>query len=259
MTKSISTQQYFLEDIFAEGWRATCAIFAKCAPIVLAFGFIVNLLTQMAISRLGLDEPIPNWPTRLTEVGLTQEKVAGLIGNMFSFLIFSVAMIAVVKSAERTVTKREISFAEALSEGLNRWPRYLWTGFLGGLIVFGLAVLIIPGIIWAVYYMFLPYVVSVTSLFGKKALDYSKSLVQGRFWRTLGYFFVIIVSTYIPSIVLAGCGQIAINLLVPDLPQVAYLATSAFALSFAHLPIIFQLSLGTVFFLNTAYCARRAQ
>ncbi len=257
--KSISTHQYFLEDIFAEGWRATSAIFTKCAPIVIAFGFIMNLLSQMTIHRFGLDVPIANWPKGMAECGLTQDKVAALIGNLFSFLIFSVARLSVVKCAERVVTQREISFVEALSEGLNRWPRYLWAGFLGGLIILGLCVLIIPGLIWAIYYMFLPYVVSVTSLSGKKALDYSKSLVKGRFWRTIGYFFVIVIATSIPSLIIVLCGQTAVNLLAPHLPKAAQLAASSLAVSVAQLPVIFQLSLGTVFFLNTAYCARHAQ
>ena len=260
MTKSISTQQFFLEDIFEEGWRVTMAIFAKCTPIVLFFAFIVNLLSQMAIHRLGLDVPIANWPKGLADVGLTQDKVAGLIGNMFSYLIFSVATLSVIKCAERVVTQREISFGEALAEGLNRWPRYLWAGFLSGLIILvGLCVFIIPGLVWAVYYMFLPYVVSVTSLSGKKALDYSKSLVKGRFWRTIGYFFVIVVATSIPSLILVLCGQTAVNLFASHLPKAAHLAVSSLAISVAQLPVIFQLSLGTVFFLNTAYCARNTQ
>ena len=255
MTKSISTQQFFLEDIFAEGWRATTAIFAKCAPIVLAFGFIVNFLTQMAVNRMGLE--------KLVEAGRinihTQLQITNLVNKTFTFLLFSVAMLIVIKCAERVVTQREISFGEALAEGLRRWPRYLWSGFLGGLIVCAFFIVIIPGLIWAIYYMFVPYVVSVTSLSGKKALDYSKSLVKGRFWRTISYFFVIGFAAAIPSFVLALCGQTAASLLTPYLPTAAQLPVSAFFLSFAYLSTIFQLSLGTVFFLNTAYCARRAQ
>lgn len=254
MTKSISTQQFFLEDIFEEGWRVTMAIFAKCAPIVLCFAFIVNLLSQMAVDRLGLERLVA--AGRLT--AKAQLHIASLVDKTFTFLIFSVAIIAIIKCAERAVTQREISFGEALAEGLHRWPRYLWTGFLGGLIVLGLFVLIIPGFIWAVYYMFLPYVVSVTSLSGKKALDYSKSLVQGRFWRTIGYFFVIGFAAAIPSLIIALCGQTAVNLLAPHLPHAAHLAATALILAFAQLPSIFQLTLGTVFFLNTAYCARAA-
>ena len=252
--KSISTDQYFLEDIFAEGWRATCAIFAKCALIVIAFGFIENLLAEMAVNRLGLDKLVE--AGRLTVRG--QLQIANLVDKTFTFLVFSVAMIVVVKCAERVVTQREISGNEALTEGLRRWPRYLWTGFLGGLIIMGLCFLfIIPGLIWATYYMFVPYVVSVTSLTGKKALDYSKSLVKGAFWRTIGYFFVIGFAAAIPSLIIALCGQTAVNLLTPHLPKAAQVPVSALVLSLAHLPVIFQLSLGTVFFLNTAYLRRQ--
>ena len=251
--KSISTNQYFLEDIFAEGWRVTTAIFAKCTPIVIAFGFVVNLLAEMALNMLGLDKLVE--AGRLTERG--QLQIANLIDKTFTFFIFSVAMITVVKCAERAVTQREISGSEAFAEGLRRWPRYLWTGFLGGLIIAGLScLLIIPGLIWAVYYMFVPYVVSVTSLTGKKALDYSKSLVTGAFWRTIGYFFVIGFAAAIPSLIIALCGQTAVNLLTPHLPKAAQLVVSSLALAVAQLPVIFQLSLGTVFFLNTAYLKR---
>lgn len=251
--KSISTHQYFLEDIFAEGWRVFTAIFAKCAPIVIAFGFVVNLLSEMAVNRLGLDKLVE--AGRLTERG--QLQIANLIDKTFAFFIFSVAMIAVIKCAERAVTQREVSGSEAFSEGLRRWPRYLWTGFLGGLIIAGLScLLIIPGLIWAIYYMFVPYVVSVTSLTGKRALDYSKSLVQGSFWRTIGYFFVIGFAASIPMFIFALCGQTVANLLAPHLPKAAQLSVSSLALAVAQLPVIFQLSLGTVFFLNTAYLKR---
>ena len=253
--KSISTHQFFLEDIFAEGWRAFTAIFAKCAPVVLVFGFIVNLLVETAESRLGLDALVE--AGRLTAI--QRLWISSHIEKAFSFLIFSVAVVAVVKCAERAVTRREISAAEAVAEGLRRWPRYLWTGFLGGLIVAGLScLLLIPGLIWAVYYMFVPYAVSVTSLTGKKALDYSKSLVRDSFLRTIGYFFVVGFATGVQIYVIGLLGQAAANLLAPHLPRAALPAVFAAVRAVAQLPVVFQLSLGTVFFLNTAYLRRKA-
>lgn len=60
----------------------------------------------------------------------------------------------------------------------------LWTYALAGIILTILAfLLILPAVIWAVYYSFLPYVIALRDKVGKAALDYSKSVVRGRWWR----------------------------------------------------------------------------
>lgn len=252
--KNIATDVFHLDDIFEEGWRVFTVIFAKCVPIVLAFGFVTNFLAELACRKIGLEA--------LVEAGRMTKKAAfrieSLIDKFFVFLIFSVAVIAVIKCAERAATRRDVTVAEALGEGVRRWPSYLWTAWLGGLIIGALCLLfIIPGLIWAVYYFFLPYVVAVTSLSGKKALDYSKSLVQGAFWRTIGYSFVIGVAAAIPVMILSFAGGM-VEALVEDLTPstLANAIVSATTGTLANLPAILQLSLSTVFFLNTAYLKR---
>ena len=254
MQQDIASQQFHLEEIFEEGWRVFKAIFAKCAPIVLAFGFVTNFLGGLAVRKLNLDA--------LVEAGRITErhalKIEAGIDKIFTFLVFSVAIVAVVKCAERTITRRDCTASEALGEGVRRWPSYLWTSWLGGLIIGALCLLlIVPGLIWAVYYAFVPYVVSVTSLSGKKALDYSKSLVKGAFWRTIGYLFVIGVAASIPTMILVMAGTTVDNLAADLTPSIlAKVVVPAITDTIAQLPVILQLSLATVFFLNTAYLKR---
>ena len=252
--KNIATDIFHLEDIFEEGWRVFMSIFAKCAPIVLAFGFVTNLLSNFTVKKLGLDALVKSG--RITERNALN--LEACIDKFFIFLIFSVAIVAVVKCAERAVTQRDCTPSEALNEGVRRWPLYLWTSGLGGVIIGALCLLlIVPGIIWAIFYAFVPYVVSVTSLSGKKALDYSKSLVLGHFWRTLGYLFVIGVAASIPTMILAMAGNVVDNLVANFAPStLAKVVIPAITGTIANLPIILQLSLGTVFFLNTAYLKR---
>ena len=66
------------------------------------------------------------------------------------------------------------------------------TGLLAMLIVFGLTLLlIVPGVIWVIYYSFFLFVVALRGLSGKPALDYSKAIVKGQWWRVFGYMLVI--------------------------------------------------------------------
>lgn len=267
--KNIAIDTFYLEDIFEEGWRTFRAIFTKCVPVVLSFGFVKSLLVVAATDRIPAKEMAAKFVqmapagSAVNEAQLADKillRTTGLVDNFFTYLVFSVALLAVIKAAERTVTQRPFTMGETLAEAIQRWPRYLWTSFLCGLIILGLCFLfIVPGLIWSVYYLFVPYVVAVTSLSGKKALDYSKDLVRGAFWRTIGYFFVIGFSAAIPSLVLTLCLATVENLARGGLSPhpAAWLAFRAVINAIPLLVIPFQLSLGTVFFLNTAYLRRR--
>ena len=267
--KNIATDVYYLEDIFEEGWQTFRAIFLKCVPIVLLFGFVKNLLVIAATDKIPAKEMAARFVkmapagSAMNEAQLADKiliRISGIFENFFTYLVFSVALIAIIKAAERAVTQRSFSVGEILSEAIRRWPRYLWTSFLVGLIILGLCFLfIVPGLIWSVYYLFVPYVVAVTSLTGKKALDYSKSLVKGGFWRTIGYFFVIGFAAAIPTLLLTLCLATVENLAKGCLSSMpaAWLALRALLNTIPLLVIPFQLALGTCFFLNTAYLKRR--
>lgn len=266
--KNIANDIYYLEDIFEEGWQTFRAIFWKCVPIVLLFGFVKSLLVVTATDRIPAKEMAAKFVQMAQDGSAVNEaqladrilvRISGVFENFFTYLVFSVALIAIIKAAERVVTQRSFSVGEILSEAIRRWPRYLWTSFLVGLIILGLCFLfIVPGLIWSVYYLFVPYVVAVTSLSGKKALDYSKSLVKGAFWRTIGYFFVIGFATAIPTIVLTLCLATVENLAQGGLSSMpaAWLAFRALLNTIPLLITPFQLALGTSFFLNTAYLKR---
>lgn len=118
------------------------------------------------------------------------------------------------------------------------------TGLVGGIIVALLSLLlIIPGIIWLVYYSFIFYVAALRNLAGKRALDYSKSLVEGQWWRVagitllIGFFnFVAIMVVSIPFAI------ISVNPFFTILPNtLANIVTAYFTVTLV------------VFFLNEDY------
>ena len=62
------------------------------------------------------------------------------------------------------------------------------------MILFGLSLmLLIPGIMWAVYYTFIMQAVVLKRLSGTKAVAYSKSLVQGRSWQEFGAMLIVYI------------------------------------------------------------------
>lgn len=82
------------------------------------------------------------------------------------------------------------------------WP-IAWTSLLGGLIVFaGSLLLIVPGILFAIWFSLAPYVVIEEKLMGKAALKRSKQLVEGNAIEVVGVlalsFAAYIVASFVP-------------------------------------------------------------
>ena len=101
---------------------------------------------------------------------------------------------------------------------------------LGIVTVLLLLLLIVPGVIYAGYFTFTTIVVSLRGCAGTRALDYSRRLVKGRWWRVVGYSLgfalpMIAVALAVgfldeelaphPGAVLAGNVAISVALLFP--------------------------------------------
>ena len=82
-------------------------------------------------------------------------------------------------AAKNNLNNENIGLVEAFKQAFSRWGSCIGTSIIAGLMVLGLAFcLIVPGIIWAVYYTFIVQIVILKKISGKDALDYSKSLVK---------------------------------------------------------------------------------
>jgi hypothetical protein len=80
---------------------------------------------------------------------------------------------------------------EALKTAINKWLQVLGTNILAGILLIPLfLLLIVPGIIFAVYLFFITYVVIFSNRWGISALYESKELVQNRWWKTFGFAVV---------------------------------------------------------------------
>ncbi len=139
----------------------------------------------------------------LSAINFTHGKQMDLSSGVATFacsiltVIITMALFVMVEG----YTKNEpIAFGSAISKAFSSLISLLWASILSGLIILGRTLLlVVPGIIYAVYYIFVQNSVMLRGKKGKAALDYSKSLVKGRWWHVFWYFAVFIIIICLPS------------------------------------------------------------
>ncbi|MCX7010150.1 MAG: hypothetical protein NTY53_23420, partial [Kiritimatiellaeota bacterium] len=132
--------------------------------------------------------PVDDW---IEKYGLRGFRMYMKFIQLLDFLFGTIATLALARLVEATVRGETLTWRNALWQAFKRWPAALGTSFIGGLIILGLLfLLIVPGLIWGLYYSLVLYVVALRGLSGKSALDYSKALVKGQWWRVLGLLIV---------------------------------------------------------------------
>lgn len=108
--------------------------------------------------------------------------IPDIIGSLIISLLGILVLISVVRSLS---IKKPIS----INQGLPFYGYAIILGILMSLAVFGLSLLLlIPGIIFAVYWSLSFYVLVAEKLSITDAMKRSKELITDNWWRTLGYF-----------------------------------------------------------------------
>lgn len=98
---------------------------------------------------------------------------------------------------------------QLLSQGWKlTWKVFVTSALEILAIVSGLILLVIPGLIFVIWFTFTISIVVAENLSGTAALSRSKQLVKGRFWKTVGYLLfpalIIFVYSFITSAVSAA-------------------------------------------------------
>jgi len=174
----ISEREFSLSDIMVKGWSVYCQQFKNLAILIL----ITSLPIYIIISIL------PNDTSELNYI-----RIAMVIAGSSLSIIGYVGVIFLAESAVKN-NNTEISWGLAISKALTRFGSLAITSLLAGLIVIGLSLLlVIPGIIWFVYYTFFAQFVVLRGMRGKAALSSSKALVEGRWWKVFSLNLITIL------------------------------------------------------------------
>jgi len=230
MEQGINSTRYGLGKVIALGWEQYRRHFGSILPIIL----IVYIPINIGLSFVPVDYLVE-------ERGLRGLSLYMKLIQLTEFLVGIVATMALARLIEASLLGQPITWPQALRHALSRWGASIGTGLLAGVILLGLCLLlIVPGLIWSLYYSFFVYAVALRGLSGKKALDYSKAIVKGQWWRVFGCLLVINALG-----VVAGIAVMAPFFFTPD-NQILDIASD----TLTDIVSALFLTMTTVFFLN---------
>lgn len=187
LSERIQVNEFKLGDILSSGWRIYKSRFKTILMIILIIYVPINIL--LSFMTIG---------TPQAEQGLSELRYYFQMQQFLETFIGVLAIMAIAFVVERSLAGEDIGYRRALRVSISRWGSAIGTNILAGLIIFGLfLLLIIPGVIWYVYYTFIVFVVVLRGTGGKTALDYSKSLVKGKWWKVFGITLLFIILGFI--------------------------------------------------------------
>lgn len=133
---------------------------------------------------------------------------AGSLAIWFAFgiaIIFTLLVsIAYYLQIRNVIQGKDESIQRLLSQATPLFLPYVLTSLLSMvLLAVGYVLFIIPGLVLTFYWIFIREAVVFREKKFMAAMDYSFSLVRGRWWKVLGYFLGFAVITMIPQWVLA--------------------------------------------------------
>jgi hypothetical protein len=249
MEKAIVTRELTFSDLVSEGLHRYVGNIKGIVLIFLCTVLPANLLSTLigvAFSLIG----------RLSASAMEESDTISLMlcsglgtASLFSGILISVvqlwAIMAVARLVEDDVLDRNPDWKAALRQTWHRLLGAIGTSLLMGFYLLVLSfLLVIPGIIYSIYWIFTPYVVTLRGVGGQQALDYSKSLVNDRWWLVFGtcfIFFLVLLPLFLPIMCLSAA--------LSQIPFAGFVANTVIQIAAALSTVLL-----VVFFLNLDYC-----
>lgn len=178
MSTPLPHQLLSLGQLLSVSWKKYIEHFVHIALIVVIVYLPVNYIMSI----------IPE-PTSAAEFA-DSVRLSSAISGLFSIIAFAAIAFLIKTSLE----DKSGSLAGAFKFALGKWWKLFSTHFVTNLFVGLLAILlIIPGVIFGIYWLFVGQAVIFNDLSGQSARDFSKHLVRGRWWKVFGYGCVFLL------------------------------------------------------------------
>ncbi len=170
------------------------------AIVVVPLSFISSLLSGVVFATGTTTEVIFG---RTVEVPVTRGIFMGLfvgaIGAAISIIIWAILEAAIIRAAAQATIGDPVDPEASYRYGFKRIGSVILVSLLVGLAVFGgLILLVIPGLIFAVFLCVAIPALIVENRRGTDAMSRSWNLVKGHFWHTVG---VVVVAGLITGVI----------------------------------------------------------
>lgn len=205
-----------VQDLIKKSWSLYVKNFKKLIPYMLLLLVPNLILSATGLTSLFLDE----YARSDAFVAANTIVVLLIIAAAILFSIWT--NIALVKSIKEMIMGKEaLGIKPSLKSSSHLIFPVIYTSIITfAIILVGMLLLVVPGVIFAIWYAFVYYVVIFEEKGGIKALQYSKKLVAGRWWAILwrllapGLFFGFILFLInklflqLADLIVAGADQI---------------------------------------------------
>lgn len=186
MTQEIYKKQFSIGKILQESWKR----FTENFQLILIITLIVYIPINIILSFVPIGESAESFKLYFRIIQILE----GLVGI--------IATMAIAYAIKNKIDGKSISVSDALKKSLSRWGAAIGTNIILVIFLLGLTLLlIVPGIIFYVYWIFVIFVVILSDKSGKDALDHSKQIVKGRWWTVAGYSIVFGILGFIVGII----------------------------------------------------------
>lgn len=205
-------------------YRRSFGLFAGLALAVTLPGMVMNLLSGSYRSWGWLTRVVQNIGNPDALQGIAQspppqtDPAIGLLASLVTLILIPVTAGVIIYAANEIIKGRNTTILGALEGTLQRYWGLAAVALLGGVLLFaGILLITIPFVIWiAVRWLVGAPALLAEDLGPVNALGRSWQLVEGRWWRTVGIFLVVVIMTTVASAILGATGG-AIMGLVPGL------------------------------------------
>jgi hypothetical protein len=114
-----------------------------------------------------------------------------VIINLASIVVYFWVNASGIIGVSNIISGGKLTVREVLNLAWKKLWKLALLGIVAGLItVLGFLLLIVPGVLFVVWFSFASYILIIEGLGVKASMQQSKELVKGRFWPVLGRLFV---------------------------------------------------------------------
>lgn len=174
--QDIYSRQLGIGELLTLSWTMIKNNYQSLLLFAVIIFFPVNLIFSLLPQNLSLINTINSFVSILTQI---------------------LSTLAVAVFIKAKLDNKSLSLKEAMNSALSNFGRGITTNLLSFIVLILLFIaLIIPGIIFGIYWIFAGYALALHGKSNMEALRYSKTIVQNRWWRTFGYsavFFILFV------------------------------------------------------------------
>lgn len=150
-----------------------------------------------------------------------------VITNFIFSLVYVWVAISGIEGVRRIVASESLNIAETFKVGLKKYWKFLFLGLILLLIyILGFALLIVPGVIFSVWFTFARFILLDNNLTIMESLKKSKEMVSGNFFKVWGRLIVFGLFSILVQIVfgiIPYAGSVIISLLGGLLIMPSYL------------------------------------